>query len=135
MGKRAKRMKKITMDHSAMVFFDRIPGIKKLKELHEDDKIKLYSSISVDRELASMDAEEKRLYEKLRKKVFGKEQKELNLMEHGDLCLLVNHIRSKRDFFITLEKEKYDNLGDRKGLNVRFPDDSFLNEIGFGKKG
>lgn len=123
-------MVKITMDHSAMIFYHRHPVINELKKMHEDGKIKLYHAINLDRDLGTMSETEGKMYEHLREMVFGRKQKDLNLTEHGDLMLLINHMKNKRDFFITLEKGKYKKLERHHNLKIRFPDNKFLKEIG-----
>jgi hypothetical protein len=122
-------MVKITIDHSAMIFYHRHPVIQKLKEMHEKRKIRLYNAISLDRDLEKMNQTEWKVYDKLREMVFEKQQRDLNLTDHGDLMLLVNHMKNKRDFFLTLEKEKYKNLEKHRDLKLRFPDNKFLKEV------
>ena len=122
-------MVKITMDHSAMIFYHRHPGIQKLRKLDEKGDIRLYNAITLDRDLEKMSETEMKVYNRLREMVFGREQKDLTLTEHGDLCLLVKHMKSKRDFFITLEKDKYKNLEKHRDLRIRFPDNKFLKEV------
>ena len=122
-------MVKITIDHSAMIFYHRHPVIQKLNEMHEKKKIRLYHAISLDRELEKMSMTEWKVYDKLREMVFEKQQRDLNLTDHGDLMLLVNHMKNKRDFFLTLEKEKYKKLEKHRDLKLRFPDNRFLKEV------
>lgn len=117
------------MDHSAMIFYHRHPGIQELRKLEEDGKISLYHAITVDRELEELTDSEEEVYEKLREMIFGREQKHLNLTEHGDLVLLVKHMKSNRDFFLTLDEEKYDNVRSHRSLKVRFPDEVFIQEV------
>ncbi|UCC91998.1 MAG: hypothetical protein JSV39_01925 [Candidatus Aenigmatarchaeota archaeon] len=122
-------MVKITMDHSAMIFYHRHPVIQKLRKFDEDKEIRLYHAINLDRDLETMNETEGKMYERLREMVFGREQKDLNLTEHGDIMLLVNHMKNKRDFFLTLEKEKYKRLEGHRDLRIRFPDNKFLKEV------
>ncbi len=117
------------MDHSALIFYHRHPVIQKLRKLDEDKEIRLYHAINLDRDLETMSESEGKMYERLREMVFGREQKDLNLTEHGDLMLLVNHMKNRRDFFLTLEKEKYKNLEGHRDLKIRFPDNKFLKEV------
>ncbi len=122
-------MVKITMDHSAMIFYHRHHVIQKLRRLEEDRKIRIYNAITLDRDLETMNEIEGKIYERLREMVFGREQKDLNLTEHGDLMLLINHMKNKRDFFLTLEKGKYKNLEGHRDLRIRSPDNKFLKEV------
>jgi len=122
-------MVKITLDHSALIFYHRHPVIQKLRELEKKKKVKLYHAINLDRELETLTETEQKIYDRLREMVFGREQKDLNLREHGDLMLLINHMKSKRDFFLTLEKEKYKNLEKHRDLKIRFPDEDFMKEV------
>jgi hypothetical protein len=122
-------MVRITMDHSAMVMGERDPVIKELNELDAKEKITIYNTITLDRELEELTESEGKMYESLREMVFGKEQKHLNLTEHGDLVLLVNHMKNKRDFFLTFDEKRYENLSSHRELKVRFPDKEFLKEV------
>ncbi|MEE9323505.1 MAG: hypothetical protein V3U72_03080 [Candidatus Aenigmarchaeota archaeon] len=122
-------MVKITMDHSTMIFYHRHPVVQKLRKLEEKGEIKLYHAINLDRDLETVSETEGKIYERLREMVFGRKQKDLNLTEHGDICLLVNHIKNKRDFFLTLENEKYKDLDKHRELKIRFPDNKFLKEV------
>lgn len=122
-------MVRITLDHSAMIFYHRHQGIQKLRKLEEKGKVRLYHAVNLNRELESLSESEQKIYERLRELVFGRAQKDLNLTEHGDLMLLVNHIKNKRDFFVTLEKERYRNLEKHRNLKIRFPDNEFLREV------
>ena len=120
-------MVKITLDHSGLIFFERHPELRKLLELNENDKIRVYHAINLEREIETLTESERKIYEKLRFVVFG--DKDLTLREHGDICLLINHIKSKRDFFVTMEKGKYAGLEKHRDLKIRFPDKKFLSEV------
>lgn len=122
-------MVKITMDHSAMIFYHRHPVVQKLRKLDEDKEITLYHAINLDRDFETVSKTEEKIYNRLREMVFGRKQRDLSLTEHGDLMLLVNHMKNKRDFFITLEKGKYKNLEGHRDLKIRFPDNKFLKEV------
>jgi len=121
-------MVSITLDNSAMIFYHRHPVIEGLRKLEEEGKLRLYHAQNLNRELASLSKTEEKIYERLREMVFGRER-DLNLMEHGDLVLLINHMKAKRDYFVTLEKERYANLGGHRNLAIRFPDKKFFREI------
>ncbi len=81
-------MVKITLDHSLLVMHDRHPVLRELQKLQKEGKVRLYHSDNLSRQLASLSESEGKVYHKLREMVFGKAQQELNLSEHGDLCLL-----------------------------------------------
>ena len=61
------------MDHSAMIFYHRHPGIQKLRKLEEKGDIRLYNAISLDRDLEKMSETEMKIYSRLREMVFGRE--------------------------------------------------------------
>jgi len=122
-------MVSITMDHSAMIFYDRHPVINQLKKLEEEGKLRLFHAQNLNRDLGTLSRTEEKIYDTLRQMVFARPQHDLNLSEHGDLVLLVNHMKTKRDFFITLDKERYANLRGHRSLDIRFPDKKFLREI------
>jgi len=122
-------MVKITLDHSALIFHHRHPVIKELKELEKKGKIELYHADNLRRELEKLSTTEEKIYHKLREMVFGKPQADLTLIEHGDLCLLVNHLKSGRDYFVTLDANRYKNLKGHPKIKIRFADDVFLKEI------
>jgi len=122
-------MVKITLDHSAMIMNHRHPIIRELQKLEEEGKVRLYHADNLGRELASLSEGETRIYDRLREMVYGRPQGELNLAEHGDLVLLVNHMKSGRDYFLTLQAGKYDSLAGHRNLKVRTPDKKFLKEI------
>jgi hypothetical protein len=108
---------------------DRHPVLRELQKLQREGKVRLYHSDNLNRQLASLSETEEKVYHKLREMVFGKPQQELNLAEHGDLCLLINHMKAGRDYFLTLESKRYDKLSGHRNLEVRFPDEAFLEEI------
>ena len=108
---------------------DRHPVMRELQKLQREGKVRLYHSDNLNRQLASLSETEEKVYQKLREMVFGRKQEELNLAEHGDLCLLINHMKAERDYFLTLEREKYRNLSGHRSLKVRFPDEDFLKEV------
>lgn len=122
-------MVSITLDHSAMIFYHRQPVIQRLRELEDKGDVRLYSAITLDHELEELSRDEMKLYHRLREMVFGREQRDMNLTEHGDIVLLINHMKSKRDFFLTLEKDKYGKVEKSRKIKVRFPDKGFLKEI------
>lgn len=122
-------MVKITMDHSALIFYHRHPVVQKLRKLDENKEITLYHAINLDRDFETVSKTEEKMYNTLREMIFGRKQRDLNLTEHGDLMLLVNHMKNKRDFFITLERGKYKNLKGHRDLKIRFPDNKFLKEV------
>jgi len=122
-------MVKITLDNSLLVMHERHPVLRELQKLQKEGKVKLYHSDNLGRQLASLSETEEKVYHKLREMVFGKAQQELSLMEHGDLCLLVNHMKADRDYFLTLERKRYDNISGHRNLKVRFPDEAFLEEV------
>jgi hypothetical protein len=122
-------MVKITLDHSAMIFYDRHPAIERLIRMEEEGKVRLYHAQNLNRDLASINKTEEKIYDRLRQMVFARKQEDLNLAEHGDLVLLINHMKSKRDYFITMDKDRYANLHGHGSLDIRFPDDEFLSEI------
>jgi hypothetical protein len=122
-------MVRITFDHSAMIFYDRHPVIGELKKLEDDGKVRIYHAQNLNRDLGSFSKMEEKMYERLRHIIFDKKQQDLTLTEHGDLSLLINHMKTKRDFFLTLEKGKYKSLEKHHGLKIRFPDEDFLDEV------
>jgi hypothetical protein len=123
-------MVKITLDHSAMIIYDRHPVIDKLRKLNDEGKLTLYHAQNLNRDLGKLNATEEKIYDRLRHMVYGRKQSDLNLTEHGDIVLMINHMKSKRDYFLTLESEKYKSLRGHRNLDVRFPDEAFLKEIG-----
>ncbi|MFH1237302.1 MAG: hypothetical protein V1648_02760 [Candidatus Aenigmatarchaeota archaeon] len=122
-------MVKITLDHSAMIIYDRHPVIDKLKKLNDEGKLTLYHAQNLNRDLGKLNATEEKIYDRLRHMVYGRKQSDLNLTEHGDIVLMINHMKSKRDYFLTLEHDKYKSLRGHRNLDVRFPDEAFLKEI------
>ena len=120
-------MVRITMDHSAMIFYHRHPGIQKLREMEEKDEVNIYNAITLDRQIETLSEIERKMHDRLKSMVFG--DRNITLTEHGDLVLLVNHIKSRRDFFLTLEKDKYRDLEKHRDLKIRFPDEKFLKEV------
>lgn len=122
-------MFRITMDHSAMIFHDRHEAIERLVKLEQEGKLRLYNSQNLSRELASLSPTEEKVYHRLREMVFGKPQGDLNLADHGDLVLLVKHMKSGRDYFITMDSKKYASLKGHSKLDIRFPDEAFVSEV------
>jgi hypothetical protein len=122
-------MVSITMDHSAMIFYHRHPAIERLRELEQEGKLRLFHSQNLSRELASLNKTEEKIYDRLRQMVFQRRQQDLNLAEHGDLVLLVNHMKSGRDYFLTLDQKRYESLRGHRSLDIRFPDKAFMKEI------
>jgi hypothetical protein len=117
------------MDHSALIFYDRYPVIEKLKKLDDDGKLRLYHAQNLNRDLGTLNKTEEKIYDRLRQMIFAKPQQDLNLTDHGDLVLLINHMKNKRDYFLTMDKEKYSSLLGHRNLDIRFPDDRFLSEV------
>ena len=122
-------MMKITLDHSAMTIYHRHPAMRGLGKLEEEGKVRIYHSHNLNRELGSLKPTEERIYSRLRDMVFGRKQEDLNLAEHADLLLLINHMKSKRDFFVTMDVPKYECLRGHGSLDVRFPDEALISEI------
>jgi hypothetical protein len=117
------------MDHSALIFYDRHLVIEKLKKLDDDGKLRLYHAQNLNRDLGTLNKTEEKIYDRLRQMVFAKPQQDMNLADHGDLVLLINHMKNKRDYFITMNKEKYVSLSGHRHLDIRFPDDKFFKEV------
>ena len=116
------------MDHSTLAIHDRDPVIKELRKLDTDRKINIYNAITLERNIETMTESEEKIYEKLKEMVFGKERK-INLTDHADLLVLMNHLKSDRDFFVTFDKKKYENLSKHKHIKITVPDAKFLKEI------
>jgi len=120
-------MVRITLDHSGLTVHERHPGLRELIEMDEKDEVNIYNSITLEREIENLTQSEQKVYEQLRSMIFG--DKGVNLSEHADLCLLIKHMKAKRDFFFFIDKNKYKNLENHKDLKIRFPDREFLKEI------
>lgn len=124
-------MVSITMDHSAMIIFRRHAGIDRLAQLEKEGngKLRIFHAHNLGRDLASMSQTEQKIYDALRIMVFSKAQQELSLTDHADLVLLVNHMKNKRDYFLTMDQAKYATLEGHRNIDVRFPDKKFLKEV------
>ncbi len=122
-------MVEITLDHSAMIFYHRHPVIASLKRLEEEGKLSIHHAQSLNRELETLNETEGKMYERLREMVFAKPQQDLSLADHGDLVLLINHMKNKRDFFLTMDAARYASLAGHRRLDIRFPDRQFLKKI------
>lgn len=120
---------KITLDHHSLILNHRHPVIKELKNLEKQGYVRLYHSDNLRRHLEKLTPTEEKLYHKIREVIFGKQQQDLTLIEHGDICLLINHLKNKRDYFLTLDGEKYRKLKGHRSLEIRMPDEKFLKEI------
>ena len=100
-------MVRITLDHSGLTVHERHPELRELIEMDEKDEVNIYNSITLEREIENLTQSEQKVYEQLRSMIFG----------------------AKRDFFVTMDKNKYKNLEKHKDLKIRFPDREFLKEI------
>ncbi|MCD6590931.1 MAG: hypothetical protein J7K72_03075 [Candidatus Aenigmarchaeota archaeon] len=121
-------MVKITLDHSALIFYHRHPGIKQLIDMHRQGSIRLYHATNADYELEELNEEERKAYEQLRAIIFGNNH--ITLTQHGDLCLLIKHMNFHRDYFVTLYPENYGDAEKYfKNLDIRFPDEEFIKEL------
>lgn len=125
-------MVEITLDKTSTIFYHRHPGIQKLRKLEEKGKVKLYHFINMDKELETLSKPEMRTYAKLRERIFR--DKDITLKEHADLCLLAKHKHTKRDFFVSLDKDNLLKEENRKflekmGISIREPNELFLKEI------
>jgi hypothetical protein len=125
-------MVSITLDKASAIYYHRHPEIQKLRKLEEGGKVKIYHFINMDKDLEALSKPEMRTYAKLRVRIFG--DRDITLREHADLCLLAKHKQSKRDFFLSLDRDNFLREENRKllegmGIRIREPGKSFLKEI------
>jgi hypothetical protein len=126
-------MIKITLDAHCVRLKEKHPVLVELSDLEKKKKVKFYTSES---ELEKLEKIDKKLYEKLTKICFPDKTEDVSLttLDVENLCMLINHVKSKRDFFLTLNHENFIEKGKREKLGrfkikVRKPDEKFVSEL------
>ncbi len=104
------------------------PAITALRELENEGRVSIHTA---DRSAERLDNIDKRTYEMFLKVThWGRGARTLD--DHTDLCLLSDHLDSRRDYFVTLNEgnilRRKDKL-EKLGVKVRPPTKEFIEEI------
>jgi hypothetical protein len=103
------------------------PILFEIKNMEKSKKLKIFT---LESQAERLDKIDKGLYRKMKKIFFP--DRSITTTNHSDLCLLVDHLESKRDYFLTLNQENFlRNASKLEGLNIRIrrPDQGFIDEL------
>jgi hypothetical protein len=108
--------------------------LKALEIFHNDKKIKLHTPEHMN-DMKKLKKLDMKLYHKLKEICFPNvPHSDININDHINLCLMTDHAKSKGEFFVTLDPEKFIKNGKKEKLEklnvkVRMPTPEFFEEL------